>query len=108
MLAFLGFEPKGSVCTCGIPLCGYPSGAKTLGDLAARGSVSPREGEGLAMLCHTAGPLFVLGFASGVTGANAGALLGCHYGGVLCAACAVNALCTAVFAMTGGLTVREG
>lgn len=97
VLAFLGFEPKGAFALAVSLLCGYPAGAKTLGDLAARGSVSPREGERLAMLCHTAGPLFVLGFASGVTGVNGGALLGCHYGGVLCAACAVNALCTAVF-----------
>lgn len=97
VLAFLGFEPKGAFALAVSLLCGYPAGAKTLGDLAARGSVSPREGERLAMLCHTAGPLFVLGFASVVTGVNGGALLGCHYGGVLCAACAVNALYTAFF-----------
>ena len=112
VLAFLGFEPKGAFALAVSLLCGYPAGAKTLGDLAARGSISPRAGERLAMLCHTAGPLFVLGFASGVTGVNGGALLGCHYGGVLCAACAVNALCTTFFRGDGdccraGGTVRE-
>lgn len=108
VLAFLGFEPKGAFALAVSLLCGYPAGAKTLGDLAARGRISPREGERLAMLCHTAGPLFVLGFASGVTGVNGGALLGCHYGGVLCAACAVNALCTAFFRDDGRLCRKGG
>lgn len=91
LLHLLGFPRRGAYPFLVSVLCGYPSGAKTLGDMYRDGLLSCEECSALAPLCHTSGPVFVLGYAAGVTGSDGGMLLLCHIGGVLCSCCILRA-----------------
>ncbi len=65
-------------------LCGYPAGASTLSDMHQNGLITTDQCASLAPLCHTSGPIFVLGYAASISGHNGYMLLLCHMGSVIC------------------------
>lgn len=84
-LKSMALPPQGAYPFTVSLLCGYPAGAVALGDMLKRG-VSQEDCAALAPLCHTSGPIFVLGYAASVTGYNGYMLLFCHLGSVICTA----------------------
>lgn len=91
VLRLMGFPQNGSYPFLVSLLCGYPSGAKVLGDMVRDGTMSPAEAGQLAPLCHTSGPVFVLGTAATLVGTSRGGLLLlCHIAAVLCSSCIFN------------------
>lgn len=84
---------------------GYPVGARTAAELAARGDCAPEEGRRLALFCNQCGPAFFLGAAGvGVFGSRqAGFLLmGCVLGAGLLVGIGLRLVCGPVPAWTGG------
>lgn len=84
----LGLPKKGAYPFCVSLLGGYPSGAATLGQMTRLGMLNEEQCSALAPLCHTSGPIFILGYASRVTRYDGVMLLLCHLGGVI--ACALT------------------
>lgn len=89
LMRFLGYPQSGAYALAVSMLGGYPGGAKAVSELLEQGAVSQKEAEHLSILCHTSGPLFVMGTAAGVLLKQPQwgvAMLMCHYCACFCTA----------------------
>lgn len=59
----LGISSDGTYALLLGYLCGYPMGAKLIGDLVKDGRISTEEGNYLMLFCNHASPAFLMGFA---------------------------------------------
>jgi hypothetical protein len=90
LFGLLGLPKKGAYPFCVSLLGGYPAGAAALGQMVELKIINDDECAALAPLCHTSGPIFILGYAANVTGYDGSMLLICHISGVLLCALTVQ------------------
>ena len=89
LMRFLGYPQSGAYALAVSMLGGYPGGAKAVSELLEQGAVSQKEAGRLSILCHTSGPLFVMGTAAGVLLKQPQwgfSMLICHYCACFCTA----------------------
>ena len=96
LFGLLGLPKKGAYPFCVSLLGGYPAGAAALGQMSELKIINDDECAALAPLCHTSGPIFILGYAANATGYDGAMLLICHISGVLLCALAVRLFCVII------------
>lgn len=100
LFELLGFPRQGAYPFLVSVLGGYPAGMTTLKQMTELELLDDDSARALAPLCHTSGPIFVLGYAASITGYSGGMLLLCHLGGVV--------LCGLVFRLiSSGIKTRK-